>query len=45
MLLYNSTYTRTCMWYLTDKQFMDIKIVYVLNCTGKCLLLPSHSHA
>lgn len=45
MLLYSSTYTRACMWCLTDKQFMDVKIVYVLTCTGKRLLLPSHIRA
>lgn len=45
MLLYSSTYTRACMWCLTDRQFTDVKTVYVLTCTGKCLLLPSHIHA
>lgn len=45
MLLNSSTHTRPCMWCLTDRRFMDVKTVYVLTCTGKCLLLPSHIHA
>lgn len=45
MLLYSSTYTRACTRCLADRQFMDIKTVYVLTCTGKHLLLPSHVHA
>lgn len=34
MLLYSSMYTRACMRCLTERQFTDVKTVYVLTCTG-----------
>lgn len=34
MLLHSSTDTRACMRCLTERQSVDVKIVYVLTCTG-----------